>query len=154
MCTSFFKENKCTRYCDRRQEVVVEENKITYKLINPSKKEVCKIRVDDCLIKDNQKKCDYLILCCTDQVAILVELKGGNIEDAFPQLDGAINFLLPHLKDFKLCVRIIGSKVRTPALQSTAEKKLRKKLKTLNQRYSQKISDYLLSSVKLEEKLN
>lgn len=154
MCTSFFKENQCTRYCDWRQEVVAKENKTTYKLINLSKKEVCKIRVDDCLIKDNQKKCDYLILSCTDQVAILVELKGGNIEDAFPQLDGAINFLLPYLKDFKLCVRIIGSKVRTPALQSTAEKKLRKKLKTLNQRYSQKISDYLLSSVKLEEKLN
>lgn len=154
MCNSFFNDNKCTEYCDNRQEVVAKENKTTYKLINPSKKEVCRVRVDNCLIKEAQKKCDYLILNCSDQIAIFIEFKGGNIEEAFPQLDAAINFLQPHLKDFKLCVRIICSKVRTPALQSTAEKKLRKKLKTLNQRYSQKISDYLLGSVELVEKLN
>lgn len=69
-------------------------------------------------------------------------------------LNAAINFLLPHLKNFKICVRIVASKVRTPALQTTAEKKLKNKLKTLNQRYSQKINDYLLGSVELIEKLN
>ena len=154
MCNSFFKENNCTEYCDHRPEVVAKENKTTYKLINLSKKEVCKIKVDNCLIKEAQKKCDYLILNCSDQIAIFIEFKRGNIEEAFPQLDAAIKFLLPHLKNFKICVRIVASKVRTPALQSTAEKKLKNKLKTLNQRYSQKINDYLLGSVELTEKLN
>ena len=66
-----FQENyrDCTN-CSEGKLVVAEENKRKYILQNPSKKKVCKVRIDGCVIpSQSQRKCDYLMIVCESKSA-------------------------------------------------------------------------------------
>ncbi|WP_157162625.1 hypothetical protein [Cylindrospermum stagnale] len=84
-------------------------NKQEYRLDNSNKLEICKLRVDGCLITDQEgKKCDYLILACQDKLAFFVELKGQDLKEAIEQIDSALDKLIPQMADFKFCfVRVL-----------------------------------------------
>lgn len=57
-----------------------------FSFYNPSQKPICRVRVDDCLIKDkNIKKCDFLFEVDASSY-YLVELKGTDIETAIGQI--------------------------------------------------------------------
>lgn len=71
--------------------VKVEENGRKFILSNPQRKEVLKIKIDNCVIKDtNSNKCDFLIIDPDKNNSYFVELKGQNIKHALKQLEDTI----------------------------------------------------------------
>ena len=100
---------------------------------NKSQKEVVVYKIDGGLIVNNNgKKCDYGIYT-EDDMLFLIELKGDDLNYALKQINQSINILLeqPNIKVKKLSVRIVLSKVRTPEILESEEKKLKQKLHKL-----------------------
>jgi hypothetical protein len=67
---------------------VAEENKKKFLLENPQKKNICKVKVDDCLITSQTvNKCDYMFEITDDPNRyIFVELKGADVIKAVTQI--------------------------------------------------------------------
>ncbi|MDP4151679.1 MAG: hypothetical protein Q8943_19905, partial [Bacteroidota bacterium] len=102
----------CLEYFDKRQVCVAEENGKCYRLVNTSKVNIAKIKVDKCLPqKDNERRCDYLMKVDDKgiQRAIFIELKGTRLIDAVRQIQGTIDYLRKEFQDFQLDARIVGS---------------------------------------------
>lgn len=126
--------NNCPNYltcvvsCDNRKNIVCQENKKIYTLINTRKTIVNNYHIDGGVIKDNNvKKCDYLVFVVDKKVAILVELKGSQIKTALEQLNSTMDLLHENLHNCKIYARIVGSHI--PAIYNTPEAiKLKKKL--------------------------
>ncbi|QJB46433.1 hypothetical protein [Dolichospermum flos-aquae] len=136
MCNDLFRESECKEFCDTRKTIVVRDsgNKQEYRITNKNGKEICKIKVDGCLIKEGER-CDYLILSCEDKSAFFVELKGHDLQKALSQIDSSINKLkdeIPELQEFKIYARIVLNRNPTPDINSSIEIKLKKRLKQQN----------------------
>jgi hypothetical protein len=136
MCNDFFRKSECKEFCDTRKTIVVKDsgNKQEYRVTNDNGKEICKIKVDGCLIKEGER-CDYLILSCEDKSAFFVELKGHDLQKALSQIDSSINKLkdeIPELQEFKIYARIVLNRNPTPDINSSIEIKLKKRLKQQN----------------------
>ena len=95
MPTDLYKKHQAC--CDRRSEVLCEENGIQYKLINCRGHEIAKIKVDggvfssDVSESNEHKKCDWLLVDCDEVFGILVELKGTDCQTAIKQIDETLN---------------------------------------------------------------
>jgi hypothetical protein len=152
MCNDFFTNNECKEFCDTRRTVVVRDtgNPQEYRVTNSSSKELCKIRVDGCLITAGEK-CDYLILSCQDKLAFFVELKGQDLIKALGQIDTSISRLIAEMPDFKFYARIVLNRNPTPDINSSVEIKLKKRLKQQNGKDSRDLIKY--KSGKLEESI-
>ncbi len=75
-------------------KTVAEEQGKTFRIINKFRKPVCRVRIDDCLIKSKDvKKCDFLFKICESERYLLIELKGSNVEDGFAQLVNTFCYL-------------------------------------------------------------
>jgi hypothetical protein len=98
-----------------------EENGRKFRLEIPSKtkEEICRIKVDDCLIASNDTtKCDYLFRRCEFDETYFVELKGQGVKHAYKQIKTTLlllnskleenNIILPKNKIFAC---IVSSKV-------------------------------------------
>ncbi|MEH1765917.1 hypothetical protein [Nostoc sp.] len=133
MCNDFFIKNECTDYCDTRKTIVVRDsgNSQEYRVTNGSSKEFCKVRIDNCLIREGEK-CDYLILNCQDKLAFFVELKGQDLKKALVQIDLSISILMHEIPDFKIYARIVLNRTPSPNINSSTEIKLKKRLKKHN----------------------
>ncbi|WP_413172493.1 hypothetical protein [Anabaena azotica] len=133
MCNDFFQNNECKEFCDNRKTLVVKDsgNKQEYRVTNDKDKEICKIKVDGCLIKEGEK-CDYLIISCEDKSAFFVELKGHDLKKALGQIDSSITKLKDEIQEFKLYARIVLNRNPTPDINSSVEIKLKKRLKQQN----------------------
>lgn len=133
MCNDFFRESECQEFCDIRKNLVVKDsgNKQEYRITNENAKEICKIRVDGCLIKEGER-CDYLILSCEDKLAFFVELKGHDLKKAITQIDSSLTKVIHKIQDFKIYARIVLNRNPTPDINSSVEIKLKKRLKQQN----------------------
>ncbi|MTJ09394.1 MULTISPECIES: hypothetical protein [unclassified Anabaena] len=133
MCNDFFRESECKEFCDHRKTIVVKDsgNKQEYRVTNKNGKEICKLMVDGCLIKDGER-CDYLILSCEDKSAFFVELKGHDLKKAIGQIDSSITKLKNEIKELKIYARIVLNRNPTPDINSSMEIKLKKRLKQQN----------------------
>ncbi len=66
---------------------------------NPANKKICRVHVDNCLIKDQSiKKCDYLFEIQEDSRYYLVELKGKSIDIAIEQITSTFEFVNKKIK--------------------------------------------------------
>ena len=106
------------------------ENGKKFVINNRSKKTICKIHIDNCLIKDNNvRKCDFFFAIRENQKFYLVELKGQSLDDAVEQIKSTFNILNSKIKqsaqDF---VGVIVS--------SAVPKAADQKFKTLQQKIS------------------
>jgi len=102
----------CVEYFDNRQVCVAVENGKCYRLINSSRVEVKKIKVDKCLPqKEMEKRCDYLMRVDDQGIrrAIFIELKGKRLVDAIKQIQDTIDYLKKEFEGFQLDARIVGS---------------------------------------------
>ncbi|MBF0487404.1 MAG: hypothetical protein HQK98_04520 [Nitrospirae bacterium] len=73
--------------CDSSDEGFhVEENNKEFIINNISKKRFMVIEIDGCIIKKEQKKCDYLFINCNESKFYFVELKGRNVPYAVKQI--------------------------------------------------------------------
>ncbi|MEH2014823.1 hypothetical protein [Nostoc sp.] len=144
MCNNFFRKSECTDYCDTRKTIVVRDsgNSQEYRVTNVSSKEFCKIRVDNCLIREGEK-CDYLILNCQDKLAFFVELKGQDLKKALVQIDSSISILTPEIQEFKIYARIVLNRTPSPNINSSIEIKLKKRLKKHNGEDSREFVKYM-----------
>jgi len=77
---------------DSPKIITVKENGMTFSVINNSRRIVCVIRVDGCLIDDSRERCDYAFeIDDPFRSVIYVELKGGDIAKAFSQLTSTLD---------------------------------------------------------------
>jgi len=84
------KHVKCSN-CNEGEKVTVKERKCKFTLENPSKTHICRIRIDGCVVQDQDtRKCDYLVLVCENKAAYFVELKGCDFSRAVDQLTRTI----------------------------------------------------------------
>ena len=112
-----FQENyrDCTK-CSN----VAEEHKRKYILQNPSRKKVCKVRIDDCVItSQSQRKCDYLMIVCESEASnqlesvdlYFIELKGRDLMSAVEQLTETIKYF--QAKEYKFTGKVFARAVVT-----------------------------------------
>ncbi|WP_434683891.1 hypothetical protein [Pseudanabaena minima] len=150
-----FQENyrECTKCSD-----VAEENKRKYILQNPSRKKVCKVRIDGCVItSQSQRKCDYLMIVCEDEASnqtesvdlYFVELKGRDLMSAVEQLTETIKYFQSEKYKFtgKVFARAVVTRVHIPTSSIDTDARvlsLRKLLKKLG-------GDFAYGSVQFEK---
>ncbi len=61
---------------------------------------VCRVKVDNCLIKDDLvKKCDFLFYICETKKILLIELKGTDIEQAVKQIVETKSYFMQKLRN-------------------------------------------------------
>ena len=131
-CNDFI--NKDFAICDNRRTFVAKENKREYRLVNISRKKICKIRIDNGYITEtNVAKCDFGFLVCDDIYIILVELKGSDFIHAVEQISSTIHLMNRELENQKVSARIILSKMQVPNIENYPKfLKLKKIIKSKN----------------------
>ena len=133
-CLKHPKAQTCQKFCDTREIIVISDKKSTqWTFRNPTKRCVCLIQIDGCVIENQEvKKCDYLFLVCgqkNEKSAFLVELKGKKLEHALEQLLSTIQQLQENLTGFHICARVATTKV--PKILSPKAEKTEKQLHKL-----------------------
>jgi hypothetical protein len=127
-CQHFKEHHPICSDCSRNSIINAEERKSKYSLINPQRREVCKVRVDNCVIATDSKQCDYLFLSCETFIAYFIELKGKNLSHAIDQLDQSIDHLLNNIGEFTINARVVLSKTQTPDIRTIKYKKFKAKI--------------------------
>lgn len=75
------------------------ENGKKFILNNTSGKTICRVRVDNCLIKDQTiKKCDFLFNVEEEDKFFLVELKGVDLGTAIKQIESTFDIVNQKIK--------------------------------------------------------
>jgi hypothetical protein len=80
----------CIISSDVRSKVKCSEKGKSYVLDNKQNNHIVVYRVDGGVISQGLKKCDYMFVS-EKELAILIELKGCNVSDAFKQIDSTLN---------------------------------------------------------------
>ncbi len=104
---------ECTTIKSGKKITVGENNKKLF-IINKSKVDVEKIKVDGCLIKnDKEKKCDYIV-CYekkSQQKVYYVEFKGSKVKTGFIQLENTIIKTMKRFREYEKKCLVISSRV-------------------------------------------
>ncbi len=119
-----------------RKEIVLSENRSTYKAVNPQKHHACVFKVDGCLIKEGAR-CDYLMILCehAEKRAWLIELKGSDEAKAVSQIETTLDSYKELLKEFKVYARIILTRYNTTKLKFNLTKSLERQITTHNKSF-------------------
>ena len=92
-------------------KIVLKEKKSKITFLNPNKDEILKIKVDGCVISDNETlRCDYALIP-SDAVEIYVELKGSDIEQAVKQIESTIKLLSENPQKIKKLCFVVSTRV-------------------------------------------
>ncbi|MEG4804768.1 hypothetical protein QUB63_29290 [Microcoleus sp. ARI1-B5] len=92
-------------------KIVLQENKSKITFLNPNQDEILKIKVDGCVISDNETlRCDYALIPC-DAVEIYVELKGSDIAQAVKQIESTIKLLSENPQKIKKLCFVVSTRV-------------------------------------------
>ncbi len=130
MSCQYFRENHpgCT-VCSQHPIINAAEQKSKYSLMNPQRREVCKIRVDGCVFTQADGiKCDYLFLSCDTATAFFIELKGSDLSHAIDQINQSIDQLVGNMSGTAINARVVLSKTQTPDLRTPKYKKFKQKI--------------------------
>jgi hypothetical protein len=114
-------KQECIEYEDKRSVLIAEEKGKKYRLVNESGYIISKMKVDNCIIKEGQRKCDYLF-STSDKIkkVVFVELKGGSLVHAVRQISETIKHLNEDFNGFITDARIVGSR-SVPNIKQTRE---------------------------------
>jgi len=100
--------------CEERRsdtKIVLQENKSKITFLNPNKDEILIIKVDGCVISDNETlRCDYALIP-SDAVEIYVELKGSDIAQAVKQIKSTIKLLSENPQKIKKLCFVVSTRV-------------------------------------------
>lgn len=108
---------------------------------NPNAKLIMQIEVDECVIKEiDKRRCDYLILDCNDSVSYFIELKGSNLSDAYLQIadtylefsnnSGYKSYVID--KHYKMLARVVLAKGNVPKIIPSSYARLIKIMEQIN----------------------
>ena len=109
-------------------KIVLQENKSKITFLNPNQDEILIIKVDGCVISDNETlRCDYALIP-SDAVEIYVELKGSDIAQAVKQIESTMKLLSENPQKIKKLCFVVSTRVPKQAtsiqqLQSQFKKK-------------------------------
>ena len=71
-----------------------------FSFVNVNRKTICRVHIDNCLIKDNAvKKCDYLFNVKEDKLYYLVEFKGVEVTEAIEQIISPYEIINKKIKE-------------------------------------------------------
>ncbi|KWT91069.1 hypothetical protein [Candidatus Magnetominusculus xianensis] len=119
----------------------VEANNMEFIVNNASKKKFMVIEIDDCIIKNEQAKCDFLFIDCDDDTLYFVELKGKKrgvpyaIEQILMTLNKcSINKF--YIDSKSVSAYIVASKLRRPKIVSAERDRLKNELYRKNGKLS------------------
>lgn len=116
--------------CETHQKIIVSKDQgtsRTHRADNSRKRYAVRHYKLDGDIISNEKCCDFLLLNDTVKKAYFIELKGGNIDDAIPQLEKGYNKFRSELKGYTYHFRVVSSKVRTHDVRSNKFNKFKDK---------------------------
>lgn len=92
-------------------KIVLQENKSKIFFLNPNQERILVIKVDGCVVSDNETlRCDYA-LAPSDEVEIYVELKGSNISHAVKQIESTIGLLSENPKQTRKLCFVVSTRV-------------------------------------------
>lgn len=132
--------------CSERQSVIVSKDQGQKRLHRAKNSEKCKVsqyRIDGNVIQGESIRCDYLVMNDDKADAYLIELKGSDIEHALDQLEETSRRLQKELRSYTVKYRIVASRARTQAINSSKYKKFRRK-------YAQK-GEFICKEGEIEE---
>lgn len=110
--------------------ISVKENRRVYTLVNPNRLKIRKTHADgDMYTEFDGKRCDYILSSSEFKTAILVELKGRDVEKACEQISATLDDLESKFSYSCFHGRIVSSRTPTIGLWSTNMKKLSQRLK-------------------------
>lgn len=116
--------------CEKKQAIVVSKekgNQREHRATNPQRKfDLRHYKLDGNVFKQT-KCCDFLLVNDSRNKAYLIELKGGNIDDAVEQLEAGEQKCRDELKGYIFFYRIVCSKARTHKIQSVKFRKFKEK---------------------------
>lgn len=116
--------------CELKQKLIVSRDKgspRSHRAVNPGQKYAVRQYKLDGDIITQQTCCDFLLLNDTLKKAYFIELKGGNIDEAVPQLEQGERLFRAELSGYKFFFRIVPSKVRTLDLRKNTFRKFKDK---------------------------
>ncbi|MEG4226233.1 hypothetical protein QUA35_08750 [Microcoleus sp. N9_B2] len=101
---------ECEKY-KSDTKIVLQEKKSKITFLNPNQDEILKIKVDGCVISDNETlRCDYALIPSA-AVEIYVELKGSDIEQAVKQIESTIKLLSENPQKIKKLCFVVSTRV-------------------------------------------
>ena len=104
--------------CDKK--IVLQEKKSKITFLNPNQDKILTIKVDGCVISDNETlRCDYALMP-SDEVEIYVELKGSDIVYAVEQIKSTIRLLSDNPQKIKKLCFVVSTSV--PIYTTTRQK--------------------------------
>lgn len=122
----FFKDKNYAEI-NRNPIVPVKENKSAINFFNKNKDCIAKIHIDGGLIKSSEKKkADYMVINCDKKTSYIIELKGCDLVKACSQILSTVNEIKHYIDGSVINARIILTRVISPSLNSSEQKKLQK----------------------------
>lgn len=116
--------------CEKRQPVVVSRDKgnvRAHRAYNQDKSyDLRHYKLDGGLV-NYEKCCDYLLVNDSLLKAYLIELKGGNIDEAIDQLEAGETKCKRELKGYTFFYRIVCTKAPTHKIKSSKVRKFKEK---------------------------
>ena len=116
--------------CEIRQKIILSKDKGSPRkhcAQNPAQKFcVRQYKLDGDLVRQ-QTCCDFLLTNDTLKKAYFIELKGGNVDRAVPQLEAGFRLFQAELSGYEFLFRIVSSKVRTHDIQNNKFRKFKDK---------------------------
>lgn len=116
--------------CEEHQKVIVSKDKGTARMHRAVNQEgkyaVRQYQLDGDVIRQ-QKCCDFLVVNDSLKNAYFIELKGGNIDEAIPQLERGAALCKAELREYAFYYRIVSSKVRTHDIKKNSFRKFKDK---------------------------
>lgn len=116
--------------CEKNAAIVVSRDRGAqreHRANNPQKAfDLRHYKLDGVLIQQT-KCCDFLLVNDSRKKAYLIELKGGNIDDAVEQLEAGEQKCKEELIGYTFFYRIVCSKAKTHKIQNVKFRKFREK---------------------------
>lgn len=116
--------------CGIRQSIIISKDRGTARkhcAKNPGQKYcVRQYKLDGGLVSQ-QTCCDFLLTNDTLKKAYFIELKGGNVDGAIPQLEAGAGLFRSELTGYEFYFRIVSSKVRTHDVKNNKFRKFKDK---------------------------
>jgi hypothetical protein len=92
-------------------KIVLQENRSKILFLNPCQENILVIKVDGCIVSDNETlRCDYALVP-SNEVEIYVELKGSDVLHAVKQIESTIGLLSDDSKNIKKLCFVVSTRV-------------------------------------------
>lgn len=133
-----YTDDSLIEFKDNRKIVALKDKKggkVCYRGENSQGNELIAYKIEDGILKNVPgTKCDFGLYTVSSDTIRFIELKGSDLNHAIKQIRNSIrNVLDKHaIKVEKVHGRVVLSKARTPDLNSSYEKELKKMLKERN----------------------